>query len=933
MVNVMKIKVIIILMGLVISLINLSATEYHGFDGGVNPPLEAAIRTALQLNAAEPITVEALDALEKLELSNFHNITSLAGLPAALPRLCQLYLSNTRITSLENFPDLPELRILDLSYTGITSLENFPQCPKLYFLNLSNTGITGLAGLPASLPNLLQLYLSNTAIASLAGLPAALPNLWKLDLSNTGITSLENFPDLPELRILDLSYTGITSLENFPQCPKLYFLNLSNTGITGLVNFPDLPELQILDLSYTRITSLENFPQCPELRKLHLADIHLDNTDSLGDLHKFSLLKIICNGKEFSVNEFIQFYNSIYKGFREQSNPPLYAAIQRQLYYRPITIKALDDLRELDLSDSEITSLAGLPAKLPNLRQLTVTGFCPDDFFPRLPELQKLTIKKADIEVRFLEELSSNCPKLEKLDFSDCSFQDDIQKLQKEVCFSQLRILDLSGTHDVIYFLRSLLFLPSLRVINLSDSDIVDLAVIPPFPGLKELYLDNTRITSLDNFPNLPELRCLGLEDTRITSLDNFPNLPELRELALSNTLIVSLKGLPEALPRLRILDLSDTKITNLIGLPVSLAKLRELDLSNTPIVSLKGLPENLPRLRVLNLTGTLLRRLDCFPEVPLRQFWVGPPYVVLFNGEELIAKDFIERYGPRLCDGAYHPPLDEGGEEFPPPITESDLHAETLFDSNNPLCNFETTKMNSLDTDGNGVFQVTGSALILSPFIPIQFGKRYRLSGSFQSVGSEGPSKLLFGYATYTINEEEITVQSVNYHSNTETELFRPCTSLDTELYVRNATNWKVDPLGNVAFEIDSTGGFSDLPNFNLSLRGITRIEPGSDHAVVHLANSCGKDYPAGTKIREHTIPSGQGGYLYTHNVLLPEKDWTTVYDGLRPWNNFRHGTSFVRIVIIANHNQGPTYVTEFKDILLEEEDDTESEWGILTF
>ncbi len=263
----------------------------------------------------------------------------------------------------------------------------------------------------------------------------------------------------------------------------------------------------------------------------------------------------------------------------------------------------------------------------------------------------------------------------------------------------------------------------------------------------------------------------------------------------------------------------------------------------------------------------------------------------------------------------------------------------KVLFNSNNKNSNFnikpltvsnkeDTTNNQQLATSNDLVYQVKGSkAIISSGFIPIENDAVYKLSGDFKAFGKE-PSRFYFGYAPYTKGKKFISSQSVNYIKGSETELVKACNAADKVIYVKNAKNWKTRKFNFIAFEIDNSGNYSDLPNFNLSSAGIEKIIKNNDYYEIRLKNPCGKNYPIGTKIREH---AAGGTYIYNVASRVMLSASINDLDGFKNFKNLitTNDSSFslpklypkakyVKIIMLANHRT-PKAVLQFKNIKME--------------
>jgi hypothetical protein len=225
----------------------------------------------------------------------------------------------------------------------------------------------------------------------------------------------------------------------------------------------------------------------------------------------------------------------------------------------------------------------------------------------------------------------------------------------------------------------------------------------------------------------------------------------------------------------------------------------------------------------------------------------------------------------------------------------------------------------------GKKCFKAVGAANIFSAgFIPVDTAKTYMLTGWFKSTG-EQPSNIYFGLVPFSAKKRQIAPVFVNIIKGTETTLAEACTKESKLLKIADGAKWKIGPFASIAFEADDSGEYKDLPNRNVTGYGIEKVEQNADGVwEVHLKKPCGKDYPAGTKIREHR--SG-GTYIYTGGrgkVPGEWKEFTGAIGGESPFgvsaDKFWKGTRYVRILILANHNQKKDATLLIDDIKLVE-------------
>lgn len=147
--------------------------------------------------------------------------------------------------------------------------------------------------------------------------------------------------------------------------------------------------------------------------------------------------------------------------------------------------------------------------------------------------------------------------------------------------FKELKILDLRETDIVdLTFLKHL---PKLEELYLSDTEVNDISPLQFCPHLKKLYLTSTPIENIQIIGQLRELKELSLSDTQIgPDLSPLKTLGALENLSITNTNInyQSLLGLDE-LNQLTVLKV-DTELESTRD--VVLRKIKERRLSQAPV-------------------------------------------------------------------------------------------------------------------------------------------------------------------------------------------------------------------------------------------------------------------------------------------------------------------------------------------------------------
>lgn len=208
---------------------------------------------------------------------------------------------------------------------------------------------------------------------------------------------------------------------------------------------------------------------------------------------------------------------------------------------------------------------------------------------------------------------------------------------------------------------------------------------------------------------------------------------------------------------------------------------------------------------------------------------------------------------------------------------------------------------------EGSNAFVCKPGAMVRSEeLIPINSELRYKLSGFFKSEGEE--VKLCLGFVSYDADEKEIQSSNITPITGTETKLSEAASKGDKVLKIENGQQWVFDTkwtpdFGYVAFDVDDSGAYSDLPNRNLSAAGLKSIRQVGGQWEVELAKPLTADFVAGTKVRQHRA---QGACLWidTQQVGSGWKELkgriAGVSEGVREHGKFWPGTKFVKVAIL---------------------------------
>ncbi len=181
---------------------------------------------------------------------------------------------NVLATSLDRLRDLPELEELFVSSTKLPSLN----------------GIGGLTGLR-------RLDCSDTPVSSLGPL-AGLAALLELDCSNTRVSDLRPLTGLAELQSLRCYLTDVEDLDPLDQLAKLRLLLCSRTYVNCLNPLARLPSLKYLDFSHTRVSSIQPLTALEKMEWTHCSHTQVRDLGPLAGLA--ALRELDCSGCDLS---------------------------------------------------------------------------------------------------------------------------------------------------------------------------------------------------------------------------------------------------------------------------------------------------------------------------------------------------------------------------------------------------------------------------------------------------------------------------------------------------------------------------------------------------------------------------------------------------------------------------------------------------------
>ena len=186
----------------------------------------------------------------------------------------------------------------------------------------------------------------------------------------------------------------------------------------------------------------------------------------------------------------------------------------------------------------------------------------------------------------------------EKLNITDSVQLNDIKDMMA------VNELDLSG-NDYIQSIEPLAQLVSLKMLNLSQTNVEDLTPIRNLTDLVELDLSGTKIFDLTPLKYSTRLTRLNINNTEIRSIAVMEKMQAMQNLEMQSTHVIDFAPL-SFLTALVNLDVKGTQIASLAPTQ-GLGQLMELNVAKTHIQDLAPI-QNLKTITSLNIDSTLIR-------------------------------------------------------------------------------------------------------------------------------------------------------------------------------------------------------------------------------------------------------------------------------------------------------------------------------------
>lgn len=569
-------------------------------------------------------SLPGLDGCKKLESIELtaENLESVDRL-GEIESLQNLGLSDSNVKDISAVAHLKNLIYLDIGGCAVSDISALSSLTKLESIYLGETLVTDIA--PVShMPNLEVLVLSDTKVADISplrkvfiegkvqdrvvaykALPPIKNTLYRLDLENTPVESLEPLTGFENLRQLNMKGSKIRSLRGIESSKGLRHLVLNNTPIEDLSTLEGFASLRSLDLTNTKLESLESLPELKlekieiggssfkslaglgngekldrdlDLREVRISNCQIAELAELGSiegLHTVFLDSIPAKSlPEFksrhlsrfeldgvAISDFSTLYHKPLRILRINSPGSSFSAERLFSYLsRPEELDKLE-IEDADVGDLKVLKpLAGLTDL--SLVNCDMSGF---DALANLTGIRNLTIADCELtEIDWITEFKD----LDAVKFLRCTLSDISALAVSPGLFE----LDLTGCPVKDISPLALSNKNRLKILNLNQTDVVDLGVLSDFQGLEDLRICDTGVTDLGpliksamsrkavgnspSFRTKSEFRCLQMAGVMLDVPSSLADLDTLNVLDVSGTNITKVEYVPRGLTYLAIADL-----------------------------------------------------------------------------------------------------------------------------------------------------------------------------------------------------------------------------------------------------------------------------------------------------------------------------------------------------------------------------------------
>lgn len=347
-----------------------------------------------------------------------------------------------------------------------------------------------------------ELDLCDKRLGSLHMLDEFCGKLVTLDASKNALGHLDGVPST--VRQLKVSFNMLTELTSWDHLMNLQYVDVSGNELKSLSALKNLVHLRSIRADNNQLTSLDGLELHDGLLSLRARNNLIEEVDC-SRIEMARLTDLDLEGNQITAVQYLEMLPSL-NSLKLGNNKLQTFSIQ----------KSVKSLRQLDLSDNELTTLN--IGNLPSLHSLhadrnRITGITG---FGRARRLDSLSLREQRGEGLDLEFLSEAC-EVRKLFLSG----NYLGAFEPTVDFLNLQLLEVAncGLQALPENLGQLM--PNLRSLNLSFNAIGDLAPLRFIPRLKKLQVagnrlaDSTAVTEL--LTDFPHLTQLDLRDNPVT--------------------------------------------------------------------------------------------------------------------------------------------------------------------------------------------------------------------------------------------------------------------------------------------------------------------------------------------------------------------------------------------------------------------------------
>ena len=463
---------------------------------------ENQIRDITPLANLTQLTEIGLSDNQVTDITPLENLTQLDG----------LWLWGNEISDITPLADLTQLRWLDLSgnqVTNITPLKNLTRLEGLWLWDSEISDITPLAGLT----RLSHLGLGDNQIDDMS-VVAGFPRLEELYIDQNNISDLTPVADLTRLQILVAWRNEISDLTPLKKLVRLRELDLSGNFITDITQLGGLRVLEKLFLRDNSIQDVSPLTKLTRLKELGLAENPIQDGAPLRTLlDKYPHLELDVN-----ISQLTRVAKPTVKGNVKMPDANLASVVRRALDLGTnarITKQAIQELTQLDATESEIRNLTGLE----DATQLT-------ELFLYHNEIRDVSPLMGLTGLRHLG-LDGN----------------QISNIQPLTGLTQLEVLHIGGNQINNAGVRLLTKLKQLTNLSLYGNRISNIKPLAKLTKLEGLWLSNNNIRDVSPLSGLVNLNTLHLSGNPISNFSPLEGLTNLTDIDFHPTAGPKIEG------------------------------------------------------------------------------------------------------------------------------------------------------------------------------------------------------------------------------------------------------------------------------------------------------------------------------------------------------------------------------------------------------